>query len=132
MSNNYYENDPALTSIIIGNGVTEIGHEAFYFQYKVTTLSIGNSVKVIGEEAFGYNSSLTSVVLSDSVEELKKYAFTGCKFKTLHIGKSLNTIGSNALCSGITSITVDSNNEYFVISDGDLYTKDLSERVYNV
>ncbi len=124
-NDNSDELEPQLSSIIIGNGVTEIGKNAFYFNYNVETLSIGN-------KAFAFNSSLATVELSDSVEELGRRAFGGCKFQTLHIGKSLKTIGENALCSGITKITVDSENEYFAISNKDLYTKDLSTLIYNV
>ena len=53
--------DKSVTSIVIPDGVTRIGDDAFSWCASLTSIDIPNSVTSIGDEAFSDCSSLTSI-----------------------------------------------------------------------
>ena len=55
-----------LTSVNIGNSVTEIGDYAFCDCIGLTSVNIGNSVTKIGENAFYGCTGLTSINIGNS------------------------------------------------------------------
>ena len=65
----------ALTKVIIGNGVTTIGKNAFYGCSSLTSVNIPNSVTTIEMQAFCDCSSLTSVTIPNSVTTIDEGAF---------------------------------------------------------
>ncbi|MBQ8897045.1 MAG: leucine-rich repeat domain-containing protein, partial [Clostridia bacterium] len=68
----------SLTSITIPDSVTSIGGEAFYDCSSLTSITIPDSVTSIGEGAFVYCSSLTSITIPDSVTSIGNLAFRDC------------------------------------------------------
>ena len=99
----------SLASITIPNSVTTIGSSAFFGCSSLTSLTIGNSVTTIGSGAFSYCSSLTSVTIPNSVTTIGSDAFSSCSSLTsVTIGNSVTTIGSGAFsyCSSLTSVTI--------------------------
>ena len=99
----------ALTRVIIGNGVTTIGKNAFYGCSSLTSVTIPNSVTTIGEAVFRYCSHLTSVTIPNSVTTIGGWAFSGCSSLTsVNIPNSVTTIGESAFygCSALTSVTI--------------------------
>jgi hypothetical protein len=125
----------ALTDVKIGNGVTDIGDEAFFIGYEssLTNVTFGTSVANIGSGAFQDNPNLTSVVLPNSVTNIGAWAFfcenrggltsitipdnciniddgafSGCLGLTnAVIGSSVSRIGNNAFgFCGLSSITL--------------------------
>ena len=125
-----------LTSVTIGNSVTNIGKDAFYntawynnqpdglvyagkvaYKYKGTMPS--NTSIVLNEGTLGiadyafYNcTGLTSVTIPDSVTSVGYAAFQGCTGLTsVTIPNSVTSIGNYAFynCSGLTSITIPSS-----------------------
>lgn len=64
-----------ITSIIINNGVTNIGHDAFWGCSKVTNITIPNSVTSIGSGAFLNCTGLVSVIIPSSVKLIYREAF---------------------------------------------------------
>ncbi len=70
----------AITSVVIGNGITHIGKFGFYRLGYVQNVSFeaGSSLKSIGWGAFGHNWRLQSVTIPASVEILGEYAFYEC------------------------------------------------------
>ena len=62
-----FYNCSSLTSVTIGNGVTNIGDSAFYNCSGLTSVTIGNCVSNIGDLAFIGCSSMTSVYITDMV-----------------------------------------------------------------
>ena len=86
------------------DSLVSIGDRAFYQCSGLSTLDLGQGVTEIGDYAFGSCSALTSVVIPDSVEKIGNYAFYGCSGVTeLDLG-SVKTIGDNAFAR-MTSLT---------------------------
>ena len=99
----------SLTSVNIPNSVTTIGQAAFYDCSSLTSVTIPNSVTTIGESAFWGCSSLTSVTIPNSVTTIEVYAFSDCSSLTsVTIPNSVTTIGYGAFsgCSVLTSVTI--------------------------
>ena len=95
--------------IIIGDGVTTIGVNAFSDCDNLASVTIPNSVTTIGEEAFSLCSALTSVTIGNSVTTIGNNAFYNCSALTsVTIPNSVTKIGSSAFtyCSALTSVTI--------------------------
>ncbi len=97
------QNEPtAVTSLVIGNGITEIGRFGFYRnQYlRKVTFEENSSLKTIGWGAFGHNWRLEGVTLPASVETLEAYSFYECGAMTyfaVEEDSQLKTIKNAAL-----------------------------------
>ena len=84
-SNNTFCSFPNLQTIVIPEGVTSIGEEAFRECTNLTSITIPSSVTNIGSSAFYYCSSLTSITIPESVTGIDNYAFYYCsKLKTIN------------------------------------------------
>ena len=68
----------SIKSIVIGNGVTSIGNNAFQGCYRLPSIAIPASVKSIGNNAFQGCSGLTSIDIPASVTSIGDDAFQGC------------------------------------------------------
>ena len=68
----------ALTGITIPGSVTSIGDAAFYGCKSLTSITIPNSVTSIGDSAFCGCEALTSITIPDSVKSIGDSAFTRC------------------------------------------------------
>ncbi len=88
-----FANDKRIRKVVIENGVTGIGEDAFLCCYSLATITIPNSVTSIGNSAFHYCESLTSVAIPASVTTIGECAFSACK--------------------SLVSITVDINNKAY-------------------
>jgi len=64
--------------MVVPDGVTTIGDNAFHECSSLTSITIPNSVATIGEYAFRGYSSLASITLSNSVMAIRKGAFYKC------------------------------------------------------
>ena len=87
---NYYEYRILITSVIISDGVANIGNYAFAYCETITNITIPNSITAIGYGAFESCSSLTSIKIPNSITEIRDGQFRGC--------------------TSLTSITVESGN----------------------
>ena len=74
----FFYQKTTLSSLELGEKVTEIESLMFSGCDGLTTVSIPNSVTSIGREAFYYCINLTSVVIPNSVTFIGEYAFSGC------------------------------------------------------
>ncbi len=74
----WYSNRESIISIVIENGVTSIGNDAFYRCTSLTSITIPDSVTSIGYDAFYYCTSLTSITLPDSVTSIESWTFSNC------------------------------------------------------
>ncbi len=69
-SSPWYDNISTIKKVIIDQGVTSIGNEAFRDCESLTSITIPNSVTSIGDDAFYYCTSLTSIRIPDSVTNI--------------------------------------------------------------
>ena len=123
----WYANKDKIESVVIEDGVTSIGANAFDGCSGLTSITIPSSVTSIGEGAFEGCSGLTSITIPSSVTSIGKYAFSGCSGLTsITIPNSVTSIGTSAFsgCSGLTrviylgieerwnNLTIESDNDY--------------------
>ena len=98
----------SLTSVTIGNSVTNIGVAAFADCTRLARVTIPDSVTSIGVEAFA-KSGLTSVTIPSSVTRIGDAAFSNCsKLTSVTIPDSITTIGNEmfASCTSLARITI--------------------------
>ena len=98
-----------LKSVTMSNSVTSIGDNAFRFCYNLKSVTLSNSVTSIGEGAFCICRSLTSVIIPNSVTNIGMAAFSGCtNLSSVTIGNSVTSIGDAAFlgCGNLTSVTI--------------------------
>ena len=98
-----------ITSITLGNGVSNIGSKAFYSCANLISITIPDSVTSINEYAFSDCSSLCSVVIPDSVSLVGGYAFYNCTSLTSAIVPALTyNLGWSCFkgCSSLESLTI--------------------------
>lgn len=85
-------------------GIKSIGNAAFNRNKSLRILTIGNDVSVIQQDAFFYCENLEDVFISDKITEIGQFAFCGChKLKYVHLSNSL-TILNPALFSECISL----------------------------
>ena len=96
-----------IKSVLIVNGVTNIGRYAFNGCSSLTNIEMPLSVMGIEERAFKDCSSLKSIEIPSSVTNIEYYAFDGCSSLTsVEIPSSVTNIGGCAFnrCSSLTVI----------------------------
>ena len=99
----------SITSLIINNGVTRIGGDAFNGYTNLTSVTIPNSVTSIGFYAFYGCNSLPLVTIPNSVTSIEGSAFEGCTGLTsVSIPNSVTSIGNTAFrgCTDLISVTI--------------------------
>ncbi len=152
---NYWDKSPFVNNLsikkaIIGEGVTNVGVEAFDSCYNLTTVELPNGLTSIGDRAFlssalsniDFPSSLTSIgdsafwdcrsltniIIPNGVKSIGNDAFEKCiHLISVVIPESVISIGGAAFseCSALTSISVaPMNNNYYSDEYGCLYSKD--------
>ncbi|MDR0618782.1 MAG: leucine-rich repeat domain-containing protein [Bacteroidales bacterium] len=122
----WYQYRTNIKTLIIEDGVVNIGNYAFSYCSSLTDVTIPGSVIIIGNNAFYYCSSLTDVAIPGSVITIGNNAFYYCNRLTdITIPGSVTTIGDYAfaLCYSLTSINVDAANTAYSSADGVLFNK---------
>lgn len=101
-----------IKKVIIRDGVTNIGNQAFYQCSELISISIPNSVTSIGYESFFGCHNLSSINIPNSVTSIDKRAFSYCNSLTsINIPNSITDIGNLVFqgCSGLISVTIPSS-----------------------
>ena len=99
----------SIKTVIIEDGVTNIGGHVFNNCSNLTSITIPDSVTSIGEWALRNCSSLASITLPEGLTSIGISAFSGCSSLTsITIPERMTSIGISAFsyCSGLTSITI--------------------------
>lgn len=124
----WFDHVEEITSIVIKEGVTDIGHYAFYLHYNVTDVTIPSTVTAINDYAFGYCVSLEEVTLPSGLKAISEGAFSFCtSLSEMKIPANVINIGNFAFteCYSIEAFEVASgNNNYSSDSRGVLFDKD--------
>jgi hypothetical protein len=106
----------SLAKVILGEGLREIGREAFAVT-SIHDIVIPSSVKVIKAEAFSYCRQLTNVKLGEGLEEIWQDAFRDCtSLQQITIPPAVTRIHEKDFtnCSSLTSVVFSDEIEEFV------------------
>ena len=102
----------ALTSINIPASVTTIGQSAFNSCYTLVSIDIPSSVQNIGASAFANCKALTSIIIPDGVTTIENTTFNSCwALNSIDIPSSVTSIGNGAFntCKALSSIEIPSS-----------------------
>lgn len=103
------------TSVVVEEGVTSIGKNAFYFMKNLTSVELPSTLTAIGDYAFGSCQSLTSLTIPDGVTSIGGSAFYWTRSLTdLVIPASVTSIGRDAFKDSLWL----ENQDDFVIVNG--------------
>ncbi|MEG1641099.1 MAG: leucine-rich repeat domain-containing protein, partial [Ruthenibacterium sp.] len=105
----WYPAVTTITTVKIGDGVTNIGDIAFYNCTALTSVTIGTGVKSIGANAFKNCGALSSVTLPDSVTDIGNYAFGYCSLlSSVTLPANVTNISKFAFqcCNALTSVDI--------------------------
>lgn len=127
----WWEYRTEITTIIVGNNIKRIGNEAFgggpyragYPQ--LASITIGTSVKEIGAYAFSGAGSITKITLPSQLTAIEDGAFYGSSLTEITIPQTVENIAETAFlnCTQLSSISVNSENDYYASGGGVLYEK---------
>ena len=121
-----------LTSIKIPDGITSVGDFTFANCSSLESVDIPGTVTEIGEAAFYGCSSLTSVSIPNRVTNIGGFVFGSCsKLTDVNISSSVMEIGYRAFadCNSLTNINIDEKNTKYSSLDGNLYNKDRTKLI---
>ena len=86
-----------IAKIIIEDGVTSIGENAFSYFTNLTEVTGMEDVIILGAGSFRECSKLQSITLPQGVEQIDHHAFTGCyRLNNVTFGEDLLKIGKDA------------------------------------
>ena len=99
----------SVKSLVIRDGVTGIGSEAFYSCANLVSTAIPDSVTSIGDYAFSECSSLIRLTIPDSVVSIGRSAFYSCSsLMSITLSRSLTAINQQTFfcCRSLISVTL--------------------------
>ena len=110
----------SIKTVVIENGVTSIGKNAFYLCQGLTSVTIPYGVTDIFSKAFYICDKLASVTIPSSVMTIDDCAFFNTSLTSVNIPASVSLLGKDVFssCSALESITVDKDNKKYDSRDG--------------
>lgn len=113
--------------VVVPDGIRAIGQGAFENNPLVKEVVLPSSVESINSSAFSGCLALVTISVPDSVSEIQDSAFYGCKnLENVYIGSGLRKLGNGVFsgCQKLDLVSIDEDNEYFICSDGVIYSSD--------
>ena len=101
-----------IVSVVIEDGVTSIGTDAFERCQSLSSVRIPDSVTKIGENVFGMCNSLKQIQLPDSLTEIGASAFSGCiNLTSAAVPDGVTAIGDYTFhgCEKLTAVSLPAN-----------------------
>ncbi len=95
--------------VVISEGVTSIGNDAFSYCEQITEISLPTSLRSIGEYSFYYCRALISINIPANVSSIGKYAFYECRqLQNVEIPSTVTVLNKNVFgcCLAFTNITI--------------------------
>ena len=90
----WFSSRDSIKEIVIGNGITHIGNNAFFYLEAVSSITIGSSVETIGDYSFLNCSGVSSLVIPNNVKRIGIQSFGRCyALRSVIIGSGVNYIG---------------------------------------
>ena len=129
---NAFEYCTNLSRAEIGNRVTSIGNYAFESCESLSSITLPDSVTSIGYYAFAWCESISSITIPEGVTDIGNFAFAGCSISSITIPDSVNNISHSAFeyCDNLTGIWVDDQNQNYSSDDrGVLFDKNKRELI---
>lgn len=120
-----------IKSIVLEEGVTEIGNGAFRGLKNVQKVTLPQSLKIISAGAFAGCEELQEISLPMQLTYIGSGAFSGSSLRQIFIPK--NVLGLKGAtfseCGQLEKIEVDPENQAFVSDHGIVYDKDKTELI---
>lgn len=119
-----------LETVKLSNSVISIGDTAFYCCYKLKTVEFSSNLRSIGKNSFCFCYDLENIVFPNNLISIGKGAFANCtELIKVKIPSSVSSIGLLAFssCEKLTEIKVEENNSYYCDIDGVLLTIDKQQ-----
>lgn len=107
IGNSIFKYNKSITSVIIPEGVTAIGDDAFFQCNNLTEVSLPNSLISIGYRSFAV-TKVRSIIMGDNVISIGNEAFLNSRLEEIRLSSNLKTIGWKAFygCDKLTSIDI--------------------------
>ena len=103
----------SIESIVLPEGLTHIGKEAFKYCYNLTEISLPSTLKEIGNYAFYNCTALTNLTLPEGIVHIGAYAFSNCHgLDQITLPTTLEKLDDHAFsnCQYLQSATVNGTN----------------------
>lgn len=97
----------SIKSVVIQNGVTSIGENAFNSHSALESVSLSESITNIGSNSFYGCGSLTSLMIPEGVKRIESYAFANCENITnVVLPSTITYIGAEAFwcCTSVDEV----------------------------
>lgn len=96
-----------------------------FFSQENTSYTIKDGVKVLKTYSFGYKTNLVNVTFPDSLNTIESHTFNGCRnITSFSLGANIKSLTGLSFYGVSTyDITIDPNNENYIIEDNMLFTK---------
>lgn len=86
-----------ITSVIIEDGVEEIGYGAFMSFTKLTSIRLPSTLKYLGVNSFQHCDALESVTIPEGLTRIENSTFVHCDIlKTVNLPNTITSIGESA------------------------------------
>ena len=104
----YRWTNDVIDSVIVKDGVTNIGDYAFYECTSISNIDLPESLTSIGDGAFSCCYSLSKIDLPRLLMNIGEGAFSSCNFSSINLPESLTSISDYMFdnCANLSSIVI--------------------------